>query len=170
MSKLSFFWPFPGDTRPGCLQHSLGAPPRSSGCAVPAGPNGWMDRRTDRAVTGHRACSCCRAPGRLQVTGGENPLRETPGATYSCFPVLSSPLGVALVRFLFFPPLWIPASLLTLPTTEVLINAGCPLELLQCFALFPLCRSINTYVLFPVLCLTSQQSSAFCSPSRFSLM
>lgn len=57
--------------------------------------------------------------------------------------------------------LWIPVSLLTFPTTEVLINAGCTLELLKFIALFPHCRSINTYVLFLVLCLTSQESAAF---------
>lgn len=61
----------------------------------------------------------------------------------------------------FSPSLRIPVSLLTFPTTEVLINAGCTPKLLKFIALFPHCRSINSNVLFPVLCLTSQQSSAF---------
>lgn len=86
------------------------------------------------------------------------------------FAVPSPPLGGALCGlFLFWfcwfffssPSLRIPVSSLTFPTTEVLINAGCTPELLKFIALFPHCRSINSNVLFPVLCLTSQRSSAF---------
>lgn len=82
----------------------------------------------------------------------------------SYFAVPSPPLGGALCGLFlgfFSPSLRIPVSLLTFPTTEVLINVGCTPELLKFIALFPHCRSINSNVLFPVLCLASQQSSAF---------
>lgn len=59
---------------------------------------------------------------------------------FSCY-LFSFRCGSVLFCFFSFP-LQVPVSLLTFPTTEGLINAGCNPELLKYFALFPYCGSI----------------------------